>query len=422
MVEKNKKNASSVRMYHKFLLYLRSKWYVHNFKDMKLFVKIFVGCCILGTAMVGCGPKSSLNGKVSNKTGWAYNNPDQGFFNVKTFYEGKRPYGMVYVPENTFVKGQNSENLSMPNNNNKKRVAATGFFMDEHETTNLEWREYVAWLQAVYSHDPRTVILALPDETVWRSELAYNDPFEQNYYTHVAFNYYPVVGVSWEQANNYCKWRTDRMNELVLLQSGVIEFVPLGDVNANVQSNPEEDYLYFFTTTRARDYVDANRTEEEDLLSTTELLNGLLFDTEVRLPTEIEWEYAAYGQEFLDGSYQENNTYPWSGGQQVRSFGEKATNGKFNANFTRGRGDLIGIALNNTYTVPVNYFQPNGYGLYNMAGNVNEWVMDVYRATVDANDEVNTFRGNTYDSDSAYAEAMLIKYFKIGRASCRERV
>ena len=140
-------------------------------------------------------------------------------------------------------------------------------------------------------------------------------------------------------------------------------------------------------------------------------MNGLFSYSEVLLLIAAEWEYAAYGLEYLNGSYHENNTYPWTGGQQVRSFGEKKTNGQFNANFTRGRGDLIGISLNATLTVPVNYFQPNGYGLYNMAGNVNEWVKDVYRASTAAIDEVNAFRGNNFESDSVYAEAMLIKYF-----------
>ena len=98
----------------------------------------------------------------------------------------------------------------------------------------------------------------------------------------------------------------------------------------------------------------------------------------------------------------------------MRGFDDKKTAGEFYANFIRSRGDLIGIAINNTLTVPVNFFPPNGYGLYNMAGNVNEWVLDVYRATTnEVVDEYNSFRGNVYQSDSAYAESILDKLPKM---------
>ncbi len=59
-------------------------------------------------------------------------------------------------------------------------------------------------------------------------------------------------------------------------------------------------------------------------------------------------------------------------------------------------------------TVPVDFYLPNAFGLYNMAGNVNEWVLDVYRATSDELfNELNSFRGNNWISDSAYAETIL---------------
>ncbi len=58
---------------------------------------------------------------------------------------------------------------------------------------------------------------ALPDTLVWRDELDYNEPYINNYLRHPAFNNYPVVGVSWEQANDFCKWRTDRVNEKILI-------------------------------------------------------------------------------------------------------------------------------------------------------------------------------------------------------------
>ena len=71
------------------------------------------------------------------------------------------------------------------------------------------------------------------------------------------------------------------------------------------------------------------------------------------------------------------------------------------ANFVRGRGDMMGTAgsLNDkgTITAPVHAYVPNDFGLYNMAGNVNEWVLDVYRPTSFADvAEYNSFRGNVY--------------------------
>jgi formylglycine-generating enzyme required for sulfatase activity len=75
--------------------------------------------------------------------------------------------------------------------------------------------------------------------------------------------------------------------------------------------------------------------------------------------------------------------------------------GQFLANFKRGSGDNMGLAggLNDraVYTAEVKSFYPNGFGIYNMAGNVSEWVMDVFRplSPMDV-DDVAPFRGNQF--------------------------
>ena len=84
-----------------------------------------------------------------------------------------------------------------------------------------------------------------------------------------------------------------------------------------------------------------------------------------RLPSEAEWEYAARGG-------LESGMYPWGGPYT------KNDRGCFLANFKPNRGDYA--ADNALYTVEVKSYDPNGYGLYNMAGNVAEWTADSYES------------------------------------------
>ncbi|MFA9289863.1 MAG: gliding motility lipoprotein GldK [Solirubrobacteraceae bacterium] len=158
----------------------------------------------------------------------------------------------------------------------------------------------------------RESVPVYPDTTVWIKDFAfsYNDPLHEEYFWHVAYNNYPVVGVTWLQAQAFANYRSIRF-----------------------QSNSK------------------NKSKRE---------------IEFRLPTETEWEYAARGG-------LENASYPW-GGPQLE------VNGCFLANFKPKRGDYVEDVKsgNYIYTAKVKSFKPNGYGLYDMAGNVSEWTNTPY--------------------------------------------
>ena len=123
--------------------------------------------------------------------------------------------------------GANFENLTYDWDNIPRRVTVPSFYMDQTEVSNLAYLEYLYWLNRVFGQDfPAVVRNARPDTLVWREKLAYNEPLVENYLRHPAYHDYPVVGVTWVQANDFCLWRTDRVNEMILISEGILDFDP----------------------------------------------------------------------------------------------------------------------------------------------------------------------------------------------------
>lgn len=91
-------------------------------------------------------------------------------------------------------------------------------YADVTEISNFSWLEYEIWTAAIYGKNSKEHIATLPDTLCWREKLAYNEPYVQYYYRHVAYRDYPVVGISYNQAQNYCKWRTERVNSFLTIK------------------------------------------------------------------------------------------------------------------------------------------------------------------------------------------------------------
>ncbi len=352
---------------------------------------------------------ASCNKNTSNTTGWKYNDAKYGGFQVVNNYEQDTPPGMVLIEGGTFTMGRVNEDTYTEWNSYPRRVTVNTFYMDQYEVANVDWREYVYWMNLMYGEAVSKK--CRPDSTVWRDELAYNEPYLDYYFTHVAYDKYPVVGVTWEQVDNYCKWRTDRVNERILVEEGVIEFPDFKSIYSAESEGIDEEIAQnkVFNVSKYQKYDEYKPDVEKSKIKTafgdvrkTTMSDGLLLPN-FRLPTEAEWEFAAYGvtSEKDMENYDNRRIYPWDGSQTRNP--KKKSRGKIMANYVRGRGDMMGISGSQNdkaeITAPVNSFWPNDFGLYNMAGNVNEWTMDVYRQTsTDEMQEYNPFRGNMYVS------------------------
>jgi formylglycine-generating enzyme len=92
------------------------------------------------------------------------------------------------------------------------------FFVDQTEISNFSWREYELWIARKYGPNSPQHNAAKPDTLVWVEKGTYNEPYSNMYYRHPAYKDYPVVGISYEQALAFCKWRTGRVKEFYAIR------------------------------------------------------------------------------------------------------------------------------------------------------------------------------------------------------------
>jgi len=364
---------------------------------------------------------SSCSKERSATTGWEYNNPKNGGFQVADYRGQLAGPGLVLIEGGTFTMGANYDDPMFQWNNSPRRITVKSFYMDETEVANLDYLEYLYWLNRVFGTDyPEVYKKALPDSLVWRDRLAYNEPMVELYLRHPAYHYNPVVGVSWLQSSDYCAWRTDRVNEMLLVQVGILDLDPdqLNENNFNTES-----YLagqYEGLVNKNMQDLNPNSTGERRV----RMEDGIMMPR-YRLPTEAEWEFAAIGQ-IGNTVYErviDRRIYPWN--SHVLRTDDKNYYGSFMDNHQRGEGDYAGVAgdLNDGAIGPsmVGSFWPNDYGLFNMAGNVSEWVADVYRPlSYEDVADLNPYRGNVFKRKVRDSEGLIAEKDEFGRLQYEE--
>jgi sulfatase modifying factor 1 len=350
--------------------------------------------------LAACGGKKER----SSTTNWVYNDAKWGGFE-KVDYEGQATGpNLVPIEGGTFTMGLTDQDVTYEWNNVARRITVSSFYMDETEIANIDYRLYLWWIQNTYGETyPEVWRRALPDTLVWREELEYNEPLVELYLRHPSYDDYPVVGVSWVQAADYCKWRTDRVNEMILIEKGIIENTP--DQKNENNFNTEAYLVGQYQPSVRKNLPDIRSGGERNV----RLEDGILLP-EYRLPTEAEWEYAALslvGNQATskDELITDRRIYSWDG-NTVRYQKRNKYQGKILANFKRSGGDYGGMAgaLNDKAFTPspVRSNWPNDFGLYNMAGNVNEWTSDLYRPLTSNdlrdvdNHDLNPYRGNIF--------------------------
>ncbi|MHA7130557.1 gliding motility lipoprotein GldJ [Algoriphagus namhaensis] len=346
---------------------------------------------VFATVLSSCNKTPGYGRRTANKPGkksattgaeFSFDEQDSTSFFVAKNAEQIPGPNLKFIQGGRAVLGSQEEDIMAFRDNLERTVTIASFYMDETEITNNDYREFLFDMKKNVSAD--SLAKLEPAEDVWSGRMSFNDLYQSYYFRFPGFNFYPVAGVSWTQANAYAKWRTDYVQELI-----------------------------------------RKERELDSAMTKNQLIERGVALADYRLPNEAEWEYAAkamIGTQYLEENQEYGRIYPWDG-RGIRNpynVKRKGKQGDFLANFKRGRGDYAGIAGNQTNDgeiLPTNVYDmaPNDFGLYHMAGNMNEWVYDVYRPlSFQDFDDLNPLRKDgVYDEEENYETSMLTDELRV---------
>ena len=338
------------------------------------------------------------------------------------------PYGMNYIHLGSYTMGPSDQDVPFAMNTRSKTVTMPAFYIDVHEISNNEYRQFCEWVKdSLYRNtlaedDNEDYFFAETENGIeldrfidkgyilnWETPINWEDEdifdlLYDEYFLQGSDQYYNRRQYDTRKLNYRYWWlnfnaaankesrdsefgETNSLNQLhsVRGHSDRSQFV----IEETINIYPDtlvwvRDYTYGFNEPLA-DYfwhpaydnypvvgvtwsqAKAFNAWRTQLMNNWRNSNGQSDVQRFRLPTEAEWEYAARGGLEL-------SPYPW-GGPYMRN-----AQGCPLANFKPMRGDYVEDG--GAYTVDISSYSPNDYGLYNMAGNVAEWTSTAYDETV----------------------------------------
>ena len=307
----------------------------------------------------------------------------QSGFNNKIKKTNNRLLGQSAPPDMIFIQGDDT----MPS-----------FYMSVCEEPNINYMVYIHWLSQVLGADyPNIVLAALPHKTDGSNVTGLEDPFITNYFSNPMYAFYPVVNLDFHQIERYLSWKTDRLNEVVLIKNGILK-INFNQVNED-HFNTEAYCAGQYEGLVKRDLVDFNSNNEFRNLN----LNDGVFFKGYRLPTSKEWDYCN-----KDKFKYTNNTRAKTPFSNRIGFGENyflykyfnvkwggfayLSNYKNNSVFSPGiksyqfpisKYEKVNYEYkkrDSNYVSIMNYTS-NSYGLINMEGGVKERLVDAENLT-----------------------------------------
>ncbi len=300
-------------------------------------------------------------------------------------WKGINPYGMVYVPSGTLVIGPSDQDISGTFIQRPKAISIQGFFMDDTEITNNEYRQFTHWVRDSLAHAYLDHFLEndYGDEYIdWETEIDWSDETLEDLYYQGDNRFAGRKEIDVTKLIYQYEWYDWTAAASDKGKSPRNTFISRKTVNVFPDTLVWiRDYSYSYNEPMARNYFWHPAFDDYPVVGVdwhmanafcywrTQLWNRYeagrqgVNTEDFRLPTEFEWEYAARGGH-------DNAPYPW-GGPYVRN-----AKGCILANFKPGRGNYPEDG--GMYTVRGDAYFPNDYGLFNMAGNVAEWTVSAF--------------------------------------------